>query len=88
MSLSLGRGHFNCFWHCLLSVPLGRTGLRKGVRLLRPGPRGLKASAPNGTVMCWEHGVPDMVTPAMRMMAVLLFFKLYIYGYMPCSVMP
>ena len=24
------------------------------------------ASAPNGTVMCRGHGVPEMVTPAMR----------------------
>ena len=32
------------------------------------------ASAPNGTVMCWGHGVPEMVTTAMRTTAVLLGF--------------
>ena len=46
----------------------GRAGLGKEVGLLRPGPNG--ASAPNGTVMCWEHRVPEIVTPA----AVLLVF--------------
>ena len=44
------------------------------------------ASAPNGTVMCWEHGVPEMVTPAMRTTAVLLGF-LNLTN-MPCSVLP
>ena len=28
------------------------------------------ASAPNGTVMCRGHGVPEMVTPVMRTTAV------------------
>ena len=32
------------------------------------------ASAPNGTTMCQGHGVPEMVTPAMRTTAVLLGF--------------
>ena len=32
------------------------------------------ASAPNGTMMCRGHGVPEMVTPAMRTTAVLLGF--------------
>ena len=32
------------------------------------------ASAPNGTVKCRGHGVPEMVTPAMRTAAVLLGF--------------
>ena len=32
------------------------------------------ASAPNGTMMCQGHGVPEMVTPAMRTTAVLLGF--------------
>ena len=32
------------------------------------------ASAPNGTVMCQGHRVPEMVTPAMRTIAVLLDF--------------
>ena len=64
----------------LLSVvgAIGRAGLKKEVGLLRPGPRGPKvlwaASAPNGTVMCRGHGVPKMVTPAMRTTAVLLVF--------------
>ena len=31
-----------------------------------------KSLAPNGTVMCRWHGVPEMVTPAMRKTAVLL----------------
>ena len=30
------------------------------------------ASAPNGTVKCRGHGVPEMVTPASRTTAVLL----------------
>ena len=39
------------------------------------------ASAPNGTVMCRGHGVPEMVTPAMRTTAVLLgFFELDKYA--------
>ena len=44
--------------------------------LLRPAPRGpiVGASVPNGTVMCRGHGVPEMVTPAMRATAVLLGF--------------
>ena len=32
------------------------------------------ASAPNGTMKCRGHGVPEMVTPAMRTTAVLLSF--------------
>ena len=31
-------------------------------------------SAPNGTVMCRGHGESEMVTPAMRTIAVLLLF--------------
>ena len=38
------------------------------------------ASAPNGTVMCRGHQVPDMVTPAMRRTAVLLIFELDKYA--------
>ena len=34
------------------------------------GPKVLPA--PNGTMMCRGHGVPEMVTPAMRTTAVLL----------------
>ena len=34
------------------------------------------ASTPNGTVKCWEHGVPEMVTPAV----LLGFFKLDKYA--------
>ena len=44
------------------------------------------ASAPNGTMMCHGHGVPEMVTPAMRTTAVLLGF-LNLTN-MPCSVLP
>ena len=48
----------------LLSVvgAIGRAGPRKKVGWLRPGratwPEG--ASAPNGAMMCREHGVPEM----------------------------
>ena len=39
------------------------------------------ASAPNGTMKCRGHGVPEMVTPAMRTTAVLLgFLKLDKYA--------
>ena len=44
------------------------------------------ASAPNGTGMCRGHGVPEMVTPAMRTTAVLL--GLLNLTNMPCSVLP
>ena len=44
------------------------------------------ASAPNGTVMCRGHGVPEMLTPAMRTTAVLLGF-LNLTN-MPCAVLP
>ena len=54
---------------------IGRAGLRKEVGLLRPGPRGPKVLwHQNGTVKCRGHGVPEMVTPASRTTAVLLFF--------------
>ena len=33
------------------------------------------ASAPNGMMMCLGHGVPEMVTPAMRTTEVLLGFS-------------
>ena len=33
------------------------------------------ALTPNGTMMCRGHGVPEMVTPAMRTTAVLLVFS-------------
>ena len=33
------------------------------------------ALAPYGTMMCRVHGVPEMVTPAMRTTAVLLVFS-------------
>ena len=61
----------------LLSVvgAIGRAGLRKEVGLLRPGPRGPNVLRHlNGTMMCRGHGVPEMVTPAMRTTAVLLGF--------------
>ena len=77
----------------LLSVvgAIGRAGLRKEVELLRPGPTWPEgASAPNGTMMCRGHGVPEMVTPAMRTTAVLLLSLLGFLNLtnMPCSVMP
>ena len=54
---------------------IGRAGLRKEVGLLRPGPTWSEgALAPNGTVKCRGHGVPEMVTPASRTTAVLLVF--------------
>ena len=69
-----------CSSLALLTVvgAIGRAGLRKEVGLLRPGPRGSKVlSTPNGTMMCRGHGVPEMVTTAMRTTAVLLgFFRL------------
>ena len=43
------------------------------------------ALAPNGTVKCRGHGVPEMVTPASRTTAVLLGF-LNLTN-MPCSVL-
>ena len=43
------------------------------------------ASAPNGTVKCRGHGVPEMVTPASRTTAVLLVC-LNLTN-MPCSVL-
>ena len=58
------------------------------------------ASAPNGTVMCRGHGVPEMVTPVMRTTAVLLGFltpamrtTAVLLGFfnltnMPCSILP
>ena len=57
----------------LLSVvgAIGRAGLRKEVGLLRPGPRGPKVLRHQ---MVRGHGVPEMVTPAMRTTAVLLGF--------------
>ena len=71
---------------------IGRAGLRKEVGLLRPGPRGPKVlSAPNGTMMCRGHEVPEMVTPAMRTTAVLLVFltpAMRTTAVLPCSVLP
>ena len=61
----------------LLSVvgAIGRAGLRKEVGLLRPGPRGPKVLRHQMVwMMCRGHGVPEMVTPAMRTTAVLLGF--------------
>ena len=61
---------------------IGRAGLRKEVGLLRPGWTTWSegASAPNGTVKCRGHGVPEMVTPASRTTAVLLVCKLDKYA--------
>ena len=48
---------------CLLSVPLGEqaSGRRWDCSGLVRWPEG--ALAPNGTMMCRGHGVPEMVTP-------------------------
>ena len=61
----------------LLSVvgAIGRAGPQEGGGIAQAWaawPEG--ASAPNGTMMCRGHGVPEMVTPAMRTTAVLLGF--------------
>ena len=71
---------------CLLSVPLGRRP-QKGNGIAQawatwPG----NASALHSTVMCRWHGVPEMVTPAMKTTAVLLGFSNLIN--MPCLVLP
>ena len=56
----------------LLSVvgAIGRAGLRKEVGRLSPGPRGPKVVWHQMVVMCQGHGVPEMVSPSMRMTAV------------------
>ena len=54
---------------------IGRAGLGEGGGIAQAWatwPEG--ASAPNGTVKCRGHGVPEMVTPASRTTAVLLGF--------------
>ena len=61
----------------MLSVvgAIRRAGLREGGGIAQAWatwPEG--ASAPNGTMKCRGHGVPEMVTPAMRTTAVLLGF--------------
>ena len=77
MSLGLGGGRFICLWRCrLLSVPVesrprGGVGIAQAVSTWPEG-----ALAPKGTVKCRGHGVPEMVTPAMRTTAVLLVFSL------------
>ena len=73
----------------LLSVvgAIGRAGLRKEVGLLRPGPRGPKVLQHQMvTVKCRGHGVPEMVTPAMRTDSSFAGF-LNLTN-MPCSVLP
>ena len=51
----------------------GQEGGGNAAQACATWPKG--ASAPNGTVMCWEQGVPKKVIPAMRMTtAVLLVF--------------
>ena len=71
MLLGSGGGRFVRLWRCcLLSVPLGEQA--SGRRWDCSGLKG--ASAPNGTMKCRGHGVPEMVTPAMRTTAVLLGF--------------
>ena len=57
---------------------IGRVGLRKEVGLLEAWVTWSEgASAPNGTVKCRGHGVPEMgtPTPASRTTAVLLVFQ-------------
>ena len=94
MLLGSGGGRSVRLWRCcLLSVPLGEQFVNWESRPQEGGgiaqawatwPEG--ASAPNGTMMCRGHGVPEMVTPAMRTTAVLLGF-LNLTN-MPCSVLP
>ena len=75
MSLGSGGGRSVRLWRCcLLSVPLGEQPQEGGgiAQAWATWPEG--ASAPNGTMMCRGHGVPEMVTPAMRTTAVLLGF--------------
>ena len=38
------------------------------------------ASAPNGTMKCRGHGVPEMVTPASRTTAVLLVYAMFSFA--------
>ena len=75
MSLGSGGGRFVRLWRCcLLSVPLGEqaSGRRWIAQAWATWPE--SASAPNGTIKCRGHGVPEMVTPAMRKTAVVLGF--------------
>ena len=75
MSLGSGGGRSVCLWRCrLLSVPWESRpqeggGIAQAWTTWSEG-----ASAPNGTVKCRGHGVPEMVTPASRTTAVLLVF--------------
>ena len=91
MLLGSGGGRFVRLWRCrLLSVPSGEQASGRppqeggGIaQAWATWPEG--ASAPNGTVKCRGHGVPEMVTPASRTTAVLLGF-LNLTN-MPCSVL-
>ena len=79
MSLGSGRGRFIRLWRCCRrcyweSRPQEGNGIAQAWATWPEG-----ALAPNGTmkwcaVMCRGHGVPEMVTPAMRITAVLLVF--------------
>ena len=67
-----------CLSLALLSVVgvIGRTGPRKEVGLLRPGPRAPKLLGTKWYSDVLGHGRTEMATPAMRTTAVLLGFKL------------
>ena len=75
MSLGSGGGRSVRLWRCCRcrchweSRPQEGGGIAQAWATWPEG-----ASAPNGTMMCRGHGVPEMVTPAMRTTAVLLGF--------------
>ena len=75
MLLGSGGGRSVRLWRCcLLSVPL-ESRTQEGGGIAQAWATWFEgASAPNGTMMCRGHGVPEMVTPAMRTTAVLLGF--------------
>ena len=69
MSLGSGGERFVRLWRCCLyhweSRPQEGGGIAQAWATWPEG-----ASAPNVTVMCRGHGVPEIVTPAMRTTAV------------------
>ena len=72
--------------HCAI----GRAGRRWDCSAWATWPEG--ASAPNGTMKCRGHGVPEMVTPTMRTLG-FLNLTIVLLGFfnltnMPCSVLP
>ena len=72
MSLGLSGGRFVHLWRCCQCHWESRPQECGIAQAWATWPEG--ASAPNGTMMCWGHGVPEMVIPAMRTTAVLLSF--------------